>query len=443
MIDPQKTASDMHRLMRELYPICRSITGNGVRKTLHLLEAYIPLKNHEIPTGTQVFDWTVPKEWNIKDAFIKNKKGERILDFRQSNLHVVSYSTPINKRISLQELKHHIHTLPGQPDVIPYRTAYYDESWGFCMSHDKFGELDESEYRVCIDATLEPGYLTYGEYYIPGKISDEVLISSHICHPSLCNDNLSGIALSTFLAHHLSTMSCNYSYRFLFIPVTIGSIAWLSVNRERADRIKHGLVAACVGDSGKFHYKKSRRGNAEIDKATVNVLKNSAFDYEVRDFHPYGYDERQYCSPGFNLPVGCLMRTPHGEYPEYHTSADDLDFVKRRSLFDSLTIYLDILYVVDNNDYYLNQQPCCEPQLGKRGLYKKIGGDKDAKDKQMALLWVLNLSDGAHSLLDISDRSGLAFNLIKDVADLLLAADLLQPVDSASVTHQTCIQKTI
>lgn len=418
----------MYRLVRELYPICRSITGNGLRRTLDLLKAYIPLEVHEVPTGTPVFDWTVPKEWNIKDAYIKNAKGERIVDFRQSNLHVVSYSTPIKKRISLQELKRHVFTLPEQPDLIPYRTAYYDEDWGFCMSHNRFSDLKEGEYDVCIDATLEPGYLTYGEYCIPGSVSDEVLISCHICHPSLCNDNLSGMVLSTFLAHHLSTLPCEYSYRFLFVPVTIGSIAWLSANRNQATRIKHGLVAACVGDEGKFHYKKSRRGDAEIDRAAINVLKKLPSGYEVRNFIPYGYDERQYCSPGFDLPVGCLMRTPHGEYPEYHTSADNLNFIKSHSLLESFLIYLKILNVIDNNRYYLNQNPNCEPQLGKRGLYKKIGGQGDSKEKQMALLWVLNLSDGTHSLLDISDRSGLDFNLIRDVADLLVASDLLQPL---------------
>jgi aminopeptidase-like protein len=316
--------------------------------------------------------------------------------------------------------------LPDHPDWIPYRTSYYNENWGFCLSHNQFLELGDKEYEVCIDSSLEEGHLTYGEYYLKGECPDEVLISCHACHPSLCDDNLSGVALATFLAQYLRSLSLRYSYRFLFIPGTIGSITWLCLNEALVSRIKHGLVVVCVGDRGKSTYKKSRRGDAEIDQAVIHVLKHSGQDYEIVDFFPYGYDERQYCSPGFNLAVGCLMRTPHGHYPEYHTSADNLDFVQPAYLGDSFAKYLAVLDVLENNKRYLNTNPKCEPQLGKRGLYGAIGGQADAKVGQLAMLWVLNLSDGCHTLLDIADRSGLRFDLIKSAADALAEHDLLR-----------------
>ena len=417
---------EMCQLIAELYPICRSITGNGFRETLSIIKRHIPLKVHEVPSGTKVFDWTVPKEWNIKDAYVRNSRGERIIDFRNSNLHVVSYSVPVTAKVSLAELKEHLFTLPERPHWIPYRTSYYSENWGFCLSHKKFLELRDEEYEVCIDSSLENGHLTYGEFYLEGKSKDEVLLSCHACHPSLCNDNLSGVALAAFLAKHLSPLSLRYSYRFIFIPGTIGSITWLCSNESQVHKIKHGLVVVCVGDPGQSTYKKSRRGDAEIDRAVTHVLQHSGQDYEIEDFFPYGYDERQYCSPGFNLPVGCLMRTPHGRYPEYHTSADNLDFVRPEYLADSFSKYLAVLNVLENNKKYLNTNPKCEPQLGKRGLYTAIGGQTGGKVNQLAMLWVLNLSDGQNTLLDIADRSGLPFDVIKRVADMLLEHDLLQ-----------------
>jgi aminopeptidase-like protein len=417
---------EMYRFMAELYPICRSITGNGFRETLNIIKEHIPLEVHEVPSGTQVFDWTVPKEWNIRDAYIKNLKGEKVVDFKKSNLHVVSYSMPVKKKIALKELKKHLFTLPEHPDWIPYRTSYYKENWGFCLSHRQSLKLQDEEYEVCIDSSLEEGYLTYGEYYLKGDKSDEVLISCHACHPSLCNDNLSGIAVTTFLAKYLSSFSRRYSYRFLFIPGTIGSITWLCLNENQVARIKHGLVAACVGDSGKFTYKKSRRGDADIDKAAMHVLQHSGVDYEVIDFFPYGYDERQFCSPAFNLPVGCLMRTPHGRFPEYHTSADNLDFVQPTYVVESLSRYLSVLNVVENNKTYVNQNPKCEPQLGKRGLYRAIGGQTDGEGSELAMLWVLNFSDGHHTLLDIAQRSGLKFDVIQNAAKMLLEHSLLR-----------------
>lgn len=419
------TAEEIYQLICQLYPICRSITGNGVRETLKILQQHIPLKIHEIPTGTQVFDWTVPKEWNIKDAYIKNSQDAKIIDFSNSNLHVVNYSIPVHKKLSFKELQSHLFTIPEYPDWIPYKTSYYQETWGFCLSYNQYLALQDEEYEVCIDSSLEPGHLTYGEYYIPGKSTDEVLISCHVCHPSLCNDNLSGIAIAVFLAKHISQIAPYYSYRFLFIPGTIGSITWLAVNEAKVDKIKHGLVLTCLGDSGNFTYKKSRRGDTEIDQIVAYVLKNSNQDYEIIDFFPYGYDERQYCSPGFNLAIGCLMRSPHGSFPEYHTSADNLKFIQPQYLAESFSQCMSVLHILDNNKIYLNQNPKCEPQLGKRGLYRTVGGHKDSGLNEMAILWVLNLSDGHHTLLDIAQKSRMAFDKIKYAADALLSTDLL------------------
>ncbi len=432
-LDVEAIGREMYTLVAELYPICRSITGNGLRQSLDILKRYIPLQTYETPTGTPVFDWTIPKEWNIRDAYIKNLRGERIVDFRASNLHVVNYSAPVKKWVSLGELKEHLFTLPDHPDWIPYRTSYYKETWGFCLSHNQFLSLTEDEYEVCIDSSLEDGSLTYGEYYLPGQQDDEILFSCHSCHPSLCNDNLSGISLAVFLARVLGSVRRRYSYRFLFIPGTIGSITWLCRNESQLSKIKHGLVLANVGDVGRSTYKKSRRGDAEIDRAVLHVLQHSEMDYEVMEFSPYGYDERQFCSPGFNLPVGNFMRTPHGCFPEYHTSADNLDFVVPFSLADSFVKCLSILSVLENNLTYLNQNPKGEPQLGKRGLYRTIGGPEGKQD-ELAMLWVLNLSDGNHSLLDIATRSGIYFDKIKKAADILYKHTLLeeQSVPTAS-----------
>jgi len=271
-------------------------------------------------------------------------------------LHILNYSIPVKRKVSFNELVKHLYTIPEYPDWIPYRTSFYKENWGFCLSHNQFRQLKEEEYEVTIDATLEDGYLTYGEYYIKGKKRDEVLISSHLCHPSLCNDNLSGVALAVFIAKHLRQLTMEYSYRFLFIPAQIGSITWLCLNESKVPRIKHGLVAACLGDAGKFTYKKSRQGDAEIDKAVINVLKHSGNDYEIIEFFPFGYDERQYCSAGFNLPIGCLMRSLHGRYPEYHTSADNLECVQPEILEESYHKYLSVLKILENNKKYLNYQ---------------------------------------------------------------------------------------
>jgi aminopeptidase-like protein len=418
---------ELHEFVADLYPICRSITGDGVRDTLRRIGERIPLELHEIPSGTQVLDWTVPPEWNIRDAYIADGNGERLVDFRASNLHVVSYSTPIRARMSLAELKEHLWTFPERPDWIPYRTSYYRRDWGFCLSHSALLALPDGEYEVVIDSTLDDdGHLTYGEFFLPGERAAEVLISTHVCHPSLANDNLSGVAVATFLAQALATSQRSLSYRFVFVPGTIGAIAWLSQNTAGIERIQHGLVLTGIGDRGTPTYKKSRRGNAPIDRAVAHVLSRSGGDYEVVDFSPYGYDERQYCSPGFDLPVGCFMRTPWGRYPEYHTSADDLHFVRPESLAGSLEQVRLALSIVDGDSTYVNLSPYGEPQLGRRGLYRSAGGLKDESVDELALLWVLNLSDSRHSLLDVAERSGLAFEKVRAAATALLDAGLLE-----------------
>ncbi len=424
----REIGEDMHRMIVELYPICRSITGNGYRQTMRRIQEIIPISIHEVPSGTEVFDWTIPKEWNIRDAYVTGPSGKKVIDFKQHNLHLMQYSVPVRLKMPLQELKHHLYSLPDHPEWIPYRTSYYKENWGFCLSQKQLDSLEEGEYEVVIDSSLEEGHLTFGEYRIQGESDEEVLLSCHCCHPSLCNDNLSGIALISRLAEILRGLSLRYSYRFLFIPGAIGSITWLSKNEEVTSRIKHGLVVTGVGDSGIVHYKKSRRGDAEIDRVVQYVLKHSGKPYQVRDFSPYGYDERQYCSPGFNLPVGSLTRSPHGSYPQYHTSADDLSFVSTGALVDSLSIYLEVVRVLENNRRYQNLNPKCEVRLGKRGLYRTIGGEIGQPINELTLLWVLNLSDGSNSLLDISERSGLPFDDLESAAGALLGKGLLKSV---------------
>ena len=425
-LDGEALGHEMYALIGQLYPICRSITGDGLRETLQRLQRLIPLKLHEISTGTRVFDWTVPREWNIHDAYVKNSRGARVIDFQRSNLHIVNYSAPIQKKMSLEELKPHLFTLPSHPDWIPYRTSYYQENWGFCLSHRQLLELPEDEYEVSIEASLKDGHLTYGELLLPGRTTEEILVSCHVCHPSLANDNLSGVAVASFLASHLSRLAGRFSYRFLFVPGTIGAITWLSRNESRVSQIKHGLVLAGVGDAGPLSYKKSRRGDTEIDRVAFHVLSQFGPKAKVLDFSPYGYDERQYCSPGFNLAVGRLSRTPHGTFPEYHTSADDMSFVHPHSLGESFTACMSIFSILERNRAYLNMNPNCEPQLGQRGLYRAIGGATDAGASELAMLWVLSLSDGGHTLLDIAERAQVGFDSVHRVAIALEEHGLLK-----------------
>jgi aminopeptidase-like protein len=418
---------EMYNFIETLFPLCRSITGDGVRKTLNIIKDVIPLQIIEVPSETQIFDWSIPKEWNIRDAYVKDSTGKKIIDFAKSNLHVLNYSVPVNKKVSLSELKEHLFSIPKHPDWILYITSYYKENWGFSIPHNQLKELKEDTYEVVIDTTLENGHLTYGEYVIEGESRDEVLLSTYICHPSMCNDNLSGTTLLVKLAESLRNKKLRYTYRFLFIPETIGALTWLSRNQKIIHNIKHGIVATCVGDRGISTYKRSRQGKNIIDQAVEKALEDSKEPYKIIDFFPNGSDERQFCSPGFNLPVGSLMRTMYGRFPEYHTSADNLDFVHPEALANSFKKYLDVIYILENNRVYVNLQPMGEPQLGKRGLYPLIGAGKgDGFPDLEEIKWVLNLSDGTNSLLDISIRSKIGFRRIKKAADTLFTKDLLR-----------------
>lgn len=425
--DPGHPGHEMYELVEDLFPICRSITGDGVRETLRRIDRLLPLDVYEVDTGTSVLDWTVPREWNIRDAYVADPDGNRLIDFRSSNLHVVSYSTPVRARMTLAELRPHLHTLPEHPAWIPYRTSYYREDWGFCLAHQELDRFKKGvEYEVVIDSSLEPGSLTYAEHVVSGRSDEEVLISTHVCHPSLANDNLSGIAVAAWLARSIGERTPRYTYRFLFIPGTIGSITWLARNRERVDRIRHGLVLTCVGDPGPATYKRSRQGDASIDRVAAHVLRHSGMEHALEDFEPYGYDERQFGSPGPDLPVGRFSRTPNGRYPEYHTSADDLDLVTPTALSDSLDRLLDIVGVLEDNAVYTNQNAWGEPQLGRRGLYEGVAGGGELPGYELALLWVLNQSDGSNSLLDIAERAGMPFPVIRRAANALVETDLLQ-----------------
>ncbi len=416
----------MHELATELYPQCRSITGDGVRATLRRLAEEIPLTIHEVSSGTEVFDWTVPEEWNIREAWIKDSQGNKVVDFADHNLHVLGYSVPIHEKLKLDELKTKLFSLPEQPELIPYRTSYYKKTWGFCLAHRDLEKLTDGEYEVFIDSDHSAGSLTYGEWFLRGSSNEEVLISCHTCHPSLANDNLAGIAVAVALAKQLETKPRRLSYRFCFIPGTIGSITWLATNPDVYPRIKHGLVLTCAGDEGCVTYKKSRRGDALIDRAMQHVLKTSGDPHHIEEFHPYGYDERQYCSPGINLAVGSLMRSPHGTFPEYHTSADNLEFIKPHAMVDTLSKALDAIEVLEENACFVNLKPMCEPRLGKYGLYGGSGGKRTGEFSELALLWVLNQSDGTSDLLGIAEKSGMSFRKISSAALSLEVAGLLR-----------------
>jgi len=422
----------IHELASRLYPICRSITGAGVRESLSLLSEHLDIAVCEVPTGTQVFDWIIPREWTIRDAYIADEHGKRIVDFRVSNLHVLNYSAPISGRFTLAELKKHIFTLPDQPDLIPYRTSYYVERWGFCMQHNVLSKMTEGIYEAVIDSSLTDGSLRYGECVLPGEKADEVLLSAHICHPSLANDNCSGLALLTILATELRQRRLKHTYRILFAPGTIGSIAWLARNEGGVHRIRHGLIVSCVGDRGGPTYKKSRRGDAMIDRVMQHVLRQATPSAVIQDFSPYGYDERQFCSPAFNLPVGLFQRSQFGTFPEYHTSADDLAFIRPEWLTASYEVILEAIEILEADRTLINTNPRCEPALGRRGLYSTIGGDADAATRNMAMLWLLNLSDGTASLFDIAERSGMAFAHIDAAARQLEAAGLLVSADEGA-----------
>ena len=419
---------DLHGLVRELFPINRSLTGAGVRETLAILARHVQLEIREVPSGTAVLDWQVPLEWNIRSAMIRALDGRCLVNFADHNLHVVGYSKPIHKEVSRAELAEHVHTLPDQPELIPYRTGYFADDWGFCMPDNLWQTMQDEAYRIDIDSDLSPGSLTYGELFLPGELSDEVLITAHICHPSLANDNLSGIAVAVALAMRQARLPRRLGYRFLFIPATIGAITWLARNESELGKIRHGLVLTCIGDTGPFHFKQSRSG-APIDNAVAHILRHSGHPYEIVPFNPYGYDERQFCSPAFDLPMGCFMRSVHGTFPQYHTSADNPGFVKPQALNQSYEVVASLLDLLDANWMYARTDGRGEPQLGRRGLYRAIAGQKEAGGaSQMDLLWLLNLADGKHNLLEMAERAGIPFGRLQKAVRLALDADLIREV---------------
>ncbi len=426
LLDSEAAGRRMHSFAAELYPLCRSITGDGVRFSLQRIAQDIPLAVSEVTSGSDVFDWTVPDEWNVRTAWIKDSSGREVVNFLNHNLHLVGYSQSVHQTMGLAEMKNHLFSLPDQPDLIPYRTSYYKKTWGFCLPHSQLVGLQEGDYEVFIDSQLVKGSLTYGECFIQGESDDEVIISCHTCHPSLANDNLSGIVVGVELAKFLASVPRRLSYRFLFAPATIGSIVWLAKHQSSLNKIKHGLVLTCVGDSAPMTYKRTRHGDSVIDRATEHVLKTSGSEFRIVDFHPYGYDERQFGSPGINLPVGCLMRSIHGTFPEYHTSADNLDFIRPAYLAESFTRMVDVIQVLEENATYVNMKPQCEPRLGKYGLYGAGGGQRAGQFDELALLWVLNQSDGSSDLLAIAERAGMAFEKIHQAALALEKAGLLQ-----------------
>jgi aminopeptidase-like protein len=424
-LDPAAAGAEIHELARRLMPIPRSLTGDGVRETLRIVGELVPLGVTEVPTGTPIFDWAAPREWNVREAWIADSTGRRIVDWGESNLRLLGYSHPVRTRLKGAELDERLHSLPGR---IPYRTAYWADTWGFCVTDEERRAIrPDEEYEVCIDARLEDGHLTYAEALLPGESEEEVLLSTYVCHPSLANDNVSGIALLAVLGARLVERRLHRTHRLLFSPGTLGPLAWLSRNLEHLDRIRAGMVVACVGDPGPLRYKRSRAGDTAVDRAAAYVLRGRPGSM-VDDFVPWGGDERQFCSPGFDLPVGALTRTPHGLFPEYHSSADDLDLITPESLGDSLAATLEILDVLERDRVYASRNPYGEPQLGRRGLYREVssGAPREEESFQRAILWVLNLADGGHSLLDVAERADLPFEVVADAAAALLDADLLE-----------------
>jgi aminopeptidase-like protein len=409
----------MLQLMTDLFPICRSITGDGLRETLSHLGELVPLARTEVPTGTVAFDWTVPREWNIRDAWIADAEGNRIVDFQVSNLHVVNYSVPVRQKLSLAELRSHLHSIPDHPTWVPYRTSYYADNWGFCLSEEQLEGLRDDTYEVVIESSLKPGSLTYGECVLPGASTEEIIVSAHVCHPSLANDNLSAVVVAATLAGLLADTEHRYTYRFIFAPGTIGAIVWLAANEALLDRVRAGLVLACVGDDGPLVYKRSRQGSTAIDRAAANVLHHLGPANETIDFSPYGNDERQFCSPGFDLPVGALTRSGHDRAERHHTSADDLASISGAAMGDTVMACLDILRVLEDDATILSLNQKGEPQLGRRGLYRAFGGRSEQRALESALLWVMSCGDGHHTTLDVAERSGLPFAVVDEAVEAL------------------------
>lgn len=421
---PQEIESYFDRL----WPICRSLTGDGVRKSLAILQELIPLEIHEVPSGKQVFDWTVPDEWNIKDAYILTPDGRKIADFHKHNLHLVSYSIPVKESMTFEELDAHLFTLPDMPSAIPYRTSYYKRTWGFCLTEEAYQTLPkEGEYQVVIDSNLSPGYMTYGDLVLEGETEEEILFSTYICHPSMANNELSGPLVAAFLYRLIAALAKRrYSYRFVFVPETIGAINYLHTHgQDMKAKTVAGYVLTCVGDDGAFVYKRSKHRTSLADRAAEHVLGHQTEAHEIIEFAVGGSDERQYCSPGFNLPVGSLTRSMYHRFKEYHTSLDNKDFISFEAMMRTIEVYFEIVKTLEINDYYINTEPYCEPQLGKRGLYFTQGGTRNEGLDVLGILHLLSFADGQRDLIEIADWQGRSANSYTEIIRLLKQKNLL------------------
>jgi len=438
------------QLLQRLFPICRSITGDGVRETLAVLREQVEFDVREIPSGTACYDWIVPDEWNVRDAFIADASGKRVVDFKANNVHLVSYSIPVEAEMTFEELAPHLHTLPDLPDAIPYRTSYYNRNWGFCLTQRQMDALDrQGRYHVRIDSDLEPGSLTYGESRLAGTSGQEFLVSTYCCHPSLANDNLSGIVLWSLLLKGMSQRKTRHSYRFVIIPETIGAVVYLSQNEEQARKLSGGFVITTVGGPGNFGYKTTYQGNHLIDRLVRLTYKELDLDYIEYPFDVNGSDERQYSQPYFRIPVGTICKDKYYEYPYYHTSLDNLEFVKAENLIQTLNLYRLAIEKLEQNGTYRSKMLYCEPMLGKRGLYPKVGGairqkvsDVQSDHEQRgylvdegkimygneldAIRWLMFYADGQTSLLDIAEKTGLPMRQLYEVAGKLVANELLE-----------------
>jgi aminopeptidase-like protein len=423
---------EMHELATELFPITRSLAGPGFRESLDRLERVTgPMERHRFATGERVYDWTVPREWHIRDAWIEGPDGSRVVQMSDSNLHLVSYSSPVDARMSLDELQPHLYSMPEHPDWIPYRTTYYEENWGFCLTDRQRRRLEPGEYRVRIDSELVPGHVELGEVTVEGETDTEVLLSTYCCHPSMANNELSGPVLVAHLARLMRERPerPRFTYRFLFVPETIGAICYLARFGERLlRRLAAGYVVTCIGDPRDFNYKLSRRGDSLADRAALHVLQHAGKPYRVLDYYPAGSDERQYCSPGFNLPVGSLMRSTWDQFPEYHTSADDLSFVTADALGESLEMYYRIVEALEAAETFCTTVPYCEPQLSPRGLYPTTGALRNVAQSRRDMMFLLNWCDGQDDLLAGADRIERPIWVLRPIVDKLVGHDLLSRV---------------
>lgn len=422
-----KLGIQMHKWATDLYPICRSLTGEGVRSTLAYIKTLIPdLKICSAPSGTQVFDWTIPDEWTIRDGFIEDESGQRIIDFQNHNLHVVGYSEGVNKRLNLAELNNHLYSLPEQPNAIPYITSYYSRRWGFCITHNQRIRLKEGYYRAVIDADLKPGVLNYAEYILPGKTKKEIFLSTYICHPSMANNELSGPVVTIALVQWLTALkNRHFTYRIVFIPETIGSIVYLSQNIEyMKQHVVGGFNITCIGDERCYSYVPSRSGDTLSDKVALHVLKYISSDFRRYTWLDRGSDERQYCAPGVDLPIATITRSKYGEYPEYHTSLDDLSFVTAQGLQGGFEALRQCIDVIENN-VYLKTTVLCEPQLGKRGLYPTLSTKQSAVDVQV-MMNLISYCDGTRSLLDIAEIIDQPMVKLLPILKSLLKSRLLE-----------------